>query len=88
MLTPATAPSPSADLSPAAASLRGLDEVERWLVRPMVGVAPANPAGGLTCVFGIAKVGSALVNTSRVRGLGVEFVTVRLPFEPSRTPWF
>jgi hypothetical protein len=40
MLTPATAPSPSADLSPAAASLRGLDAVIFFLAGSLAGFGP------------------------------------------------
>jgi MFS family permease len=40
MLTPATAPSPSADLSPAAASLRGLDAVIFFLAGALAGFGP------------------------------------------------
>ena len=40
MLTPATAPSASADLSPAAASLRGLDAVNFFLAGALAGFGP------------------------------------------------
>jgi hypothetical protein len=46
MLTPATVPSAAANLSPATASLRGLDEVNFFLAGALAGFGPYVAGGG------------------------------------------